>query len=75
MAITIRDTPSSSRADGRIKRSNASLVGGIVIGVGIFVLWMLIAVELGYAAGSAPTVIGGLLLGAGTGAWVRLADL
>jgi hypothetical protein len=75
MAITIRDAQSSVRADGRIKRSNASLVGAIVIGVGIFVLWMLIAVELGYAAGSAPTVIGGLLLAGGTGAWVRLADL
>jgi hypothetical protein len=75
MAITIKDVRSSLAAGGRIKRSNASLVGGIVVGVGSFVLWMLIAAELGGSAPGGPVVIGGLLLAAAIGGWVRLADL
>lgn len=75
MATTLKNPGSTLRAGGELKRNNASLVGGIVIGIGIFVLWTLIAVELGHRAASAPVVLGGVVLGALVGGWVRLADL
>lgn len=58
---------------GRIKKSRASLVGGIAVGIGIFVLWAAIAQELG-AAGVGP-LIGGALAGLVVGLWVWKADL
>ena len=68
MAITIRETTPR-------KRSIASLVGGIVIALGCFVLWVLVASELtGWPPGLA--VVGsGLLVAGAVGFWIRLADL
>jgi len=53
-----------------LKRSTASLVGGIAVAVGVFVLWLLLA----GSADPANLAIG-LVLAAAIGAWVRLADL
>ncbi len=54
----------------RLKRSQASLFGGIACGVGIFFLTLLLA------GGPSPLNIAiGLVIGAALGAWVRLADL
>ena len=53
-----------------IKRSAASLVGGVFVAIFVFVLWLLVVGNTGpveIAAG----LIGALLLGL----WVRLADL
>jgi hypothetical protein len=58
---------------GEIKRNVASLFGGIVVGFLVFVLWVLVAGELGYA-GTAVTALG-VLVGAAVGGYVRLADL
>lgn len=60
-------------ARARIKTGKASLVGGIAVGVAVFVLWMAITRELG-SAGTSVT-IAGLLVAAGVGAWIRIADL
>ena len=68
MAITSRDrTPR--------KRNIASLVGGIVIAVGCFVLWLLVASQLTQAAPTLPLIAAGLVVALGIGFWIRLADL
>jgi hypothetical protein len=55
---------------GEIKRSAASLVGGIFVAIFAFVLWLLIA------GGTEPAeVIIGLVGASLLGLWVRLADL
>ena len=54
----------------RLKRSKASLIGGIGCGVGAFILSVLLA------GGPSPLNIAiGLAAGLALGAWVRLADL
>ena len=53
-----------------LKRSTASLIGGIAVGIFIFILWMLIADNTGPAALVPGLVVAGLV-----GGWVRLADL
>jgi lipopolysaccharide export LptBFGC system permease protein LptF len=58
---------------GRIKQSRASLIGGIAVGIGVFVLWVAIARDLG-AAGSVPLLLGALA-GAAVGLWIWRADL
>jgi lipopolysaccharide export LptBFGC system permease protein LptF len=68
VAITIR-----SRAPR--KRSIASLVGGIVIAVGCFVLWVLVAGELTQWPPSVTAVVSGVVVAAAIGVWIRLADL
>jgi hypothetical protein len=69
--ITIKD---AAPPRGRIKRNIASLIGGIAVSIGIFILWLLVAEELGYAL--TPITVGsGLLAAAAVGIWVRLADL
>jgi hypothetical protein len=60
-------------ARARIKPGKASLIGGIAVGVAVFVLWAAIAHEL--AADGAVTLAAGLLVAAGVAAWIRLADL
>ena len=60
-------------ARARIKPGKASLIGGIAVGVAVFVLWAAIAHEL--AADGAVTLAVGLLVAAGVAAWIRLADL
>ena len=54
----------------RLKRSQASLFGGIASGVGVFILYLLLAGEP-----TALNVAVGLVIGCVLGAWVRLADL
>ncbi|HEY0185356.1 MAG TPA: hypothetical protein VGC09_21350 [Rhodopila sp.] len=68
MAITIRDTAPR-------KRNVASLVGGIVIAVGCFVLWLLVATQLTQWPPSLPLVAAGLVVALAIGFWIRLADL
>jgi uncharacterized membrane protein (UPF0136 family) len=53
----------------RLKRSRASLVGGIATGIGVFALAVLLA-------GTSPTSIAlALVIAFAVAAWVRLADL
>ncbi len=68
MAITIRDSEPR-------KRNIASLVGGVVIAVGCFVLWLLVASQLTAWPPSVPVVLSGLMVALGIGFWIRLADL
>ncbi len=58
---------------GRIKSGKASLIGGIVVGIACFVLWTAIARDLG--ADTAICLVAGLIVSAGVGTWIRIADL
>ena len=56
-----------------ITTGNASLVGGIVVGIASMILWVAATRELGF---NGPLVLGaGLLVAAAAGVWTRLADL
>jgi small-conductance mechanosensitive channel len=68
MAITIRDAAPR-------QRSIASLVGGIVIAVGCFILWVLVASQLTQWPPTAPVIASGLAAALVVGFWIRLADL
>jgi lipopolysaccharide export LptBFGC system permease protein LptF len=68
MAITIRETEPR-------KRNIASLVGGVVIAVGCFVLWVLVASQLTQFPPSLPLIVSGLIVALAIGFWIRLADL
>ncbi|WP_428531412.1 hypothetical protein [Rhodopila sp.] len=68
MAVTVRDT--SPR-----KRNVASLVGGYVIAVGCFVLWILCAGQLTQWPPSPTLIAAGLVVAVAIGVWIRLADL
>ena len=68
MAITIRD-----RAPR--KRNVASLVGGYVIAIGCFVLWILCAAQLTQWPPSVAAISAGLVVAIAVGLWIRLADL
>jgi hypothetical protein len=57
----------------KIKRSSASLKGGIMVGVCVTILCVLIFGEIGYRTANCWLV--GLLVGSVMGAWVRIADL
>ncbi|HEY0420439.1 MAG TPA: hypothetical protein VGC80_13050 [Acetobacteraceae bacterium] len=58
---------------GQIKKSRASLIGGIAVGIGVFVLWNAIARDLA-ADGAGPLLLGAVvsLLVA---LWIWRADL
>jgi hypothetical protein len=58
-----------------VKRNIASLVGGIAIGLGVFVLWLLVGAELAGHAPGAPMILGGAVVALAIGGWTRLADL
>lgn len=58
---------------GALKKGRASLIGGIAVGIGVFGLWVLLARDLG--AGGAVSLAAGLLVAAGVGTWIRVADL
>jgi hypothetical protein len=58
---------------GEIKRNVASLVGGIVVGIGVTVLAYLFLGTFDFAGWGAALVA--LLIGATAGGYVRLADL
>ena len=68
MAITIRETAPR-------KRNIASLVGGIVIAVGCFVLFVLVGSELTQTPPGLPLVVCGAAVALAIGFWIRLADL
>lgn len=70
MAITIRDTKPGAAP---VKRNIASLVGGVVIAVGCFILCLLVASEL--MAVTWPVVLGVAILALAVGTWIRVADL
>ena len=53
-----------------LKRSTASLIGGIAVGIFVLALWLLLAGNTSPAAVASGLVVAGLI-----GAWVRLADL
>jgi lipopolysaccharide export LptBFGC system permease protein LptF len=57
------------------KRNIASLVGGVVIAVGCFVLWLLVASQLTQWPPSLPLIASGLVVALAIGIWIRLADL
>jgi F0F1-type ATP synthase assembly protein I len=53
----------------RLKRSRASLIGGVATGIGVFLLAVLLA-------GTSPLSLAiALVVAFAVGAWVRLADL
>jgi hypothetical protein len=56
-----------------VKTGKASLIGGIAVGVAVFVLWSAIAHELG--GDNVPVLVAGLLVAAGIATWIRVADL
>jgi lipopolysaccharide export LptBFGC system permease protein LptF len=68
MAITIRDRVPR-------QRNIASLVGGIIIAVGCFILWVLVASQLTQWPPNLVLVASGLVVAAAIGCWIRLADL
>jgi hypothetical protein len=53
-----------------LKRSTASLIGGIAVGIFVLALWLLLAGDATPMAVASGLVIAGLI-----GTWVRLADL
>lgn len=59
--------------DGQIKKSRASLVGGIAVAAGVAALWIAIARDLG--VGHAGSVSLGLLVAGLVGLWIWRADL
>jgi len=72
MPLTSREAGAGRPA---AKRNITSLVGGFVIGIGCFILWMLVATQL-TAAPFAPGVVGsGALVALAVGVWIRVADL
>jgi hypothetical protein len=57
----------------RIKPGKASLIGGIAVAIASFILWVAVAHQLG---ADTPTWLAvGLVVSAGIGTWIRLADL
>jgi hypothetical protein len=57
------------------RRNIASLVGGVAIGVGCLILWLLVASELTGHTFSLPVLGGGIAVALAIGVWTRLADL
>lgn len=53
-----------------LKRSTPSLIGGIAVGIFVFILWLLLA-----GTDNPAVVVVGLAVASLVGAWVRLADL
>ncbi len=58
---------------GMIKRSAASLVGGIAVAIGTMALWVALVHDLGM--GSAGMMALGMLVCGGAGLWIWRADL
>ncbi len=63
-----------AKVQKKIKRSQASLTGGFIVGLAVVALGMLIAKELGWQQGFIPWTIS-LVIGTMMGVWVRVADL
>lgn len=76
MPITVRDIKlgrDTKPGAAPVKRNIASLVGGVVIAAGCFVLCLLVASEL--TAVTWPVVLGAAVLALAIGIWIRVADL
>lgn len=58
---------------GGIKTSRASLIGGIAVAVGVFVLWLALARDLGAEGFVIPAM--GFAVSALIGLWIWRADL
>jgi hypothetical protein len=63
----------AAQLQGNIKPGRASLIGGIAVGIAVFVLWVALARDLGVVR--AWPVVAGLLVASGIAAWIRIADL
>ncbi len=70
MVITVRDEAGAPR-----KRNIASLVGGVVIAAGCFVIWLLVASQLTQWPPRPTLIATGLVVAVAIGCWIRLADL
>lgn len=58
---------------GAIKKSRASLIGGIAVAIGVMALWTAIAREV--QADGAGVIVAGLAVAALVGLWIWKADL
>lgn len=58
---------------GQIKKSRASLVGGMAVALGVIVLWVAILRDL-QAMGAGPVALGVIVAGL-IGLWIWRADL
>jgi hypothetical protein len=72
MPLTVKEMRAGSAP---AQRNIASLVGGYVIALGCFVLFMLVASQLAGGLPGWPAMTVGAALAAATGVWIRLADL
>jgi len=72
MPITIKDMQPGAQP---VQRGIASLVGGVVIAMGCFVLWLLCASQLMHGTPSVRIAAFGAVLAGVIGIWIRLADL
>jgi hypothetical protein len=60
-------------ARAHVTTGKASLIGGIVVGIAVMVLWVAVTGELGFHG--LPVLGAGLLVSAAAGIWTRLAVL
>ena len=72
MPITIKDAHGGAQP---IRRDIASLIGGIVIAIGCFILWLLVASQLANTMPTRPIIVCGALVSVAIGIWIRVADL
>ena len=63
----------AAQLQGKIKPGRTSLIGGIAVGIAVFVLWVALARDLGVE--SVLPVVAGLVVASGIAAWIRIADL
>jgi hypothetical protein len=75
MPITIKDVAQEPVKREPVQRNIASLVGGFVIALGCFVLFLLVASEITHGPPNLPVMAAGALLAGAIGGWIRLADL
>ena len=72
MAITIRDLKPGAAP---VKRNIASLVGGVVVAIGCFVLWLLVCSQVTQWPPNLGLVAAGAVVSLAIGVWIRVADL
>ena len=72
MPITSRDLRAGPP---RRERNIASLVGGVVIALGCFVLWVLVAGQLTHFPPAPALLAAGAAVATAIGIWIRVADL
>lgn len=72
MPITVKEMRAGSAPR---PRNIASLVGGYVIALGCFVLFLLVASELAGGMPGWTLIAAGAALAGAVGVWIRLADL